>query len=68
MQWTFNMLEADAVGNKLNYLLLALGFVGFFWSYAGPEAMKSRGGCSRFSSMTTHVNDLGCIQAPEVVQ
>ena len=31
MQWTFNVLEADAVGNKLNYTLLFLGFFGFFF-------------------------------------
>lgn len=31
MQWTFNLLEADMVGNKLNYLLLTLGFVGFLY-------------------------------------
>ncbi|MCE3296195.1 MAG: hypothetical protein K0R65_1909 [Crocinitomicaceae bacterium] len=32
LQWTYQFF--DWVGNKFNYLLLALGFVGFaFWMY-----------------------------------
>lgn len=31
MTWTFGMLESDAIGNKFNYLTIALGFVGLFY-------------------------------------
>jgi hypothetical protein len=30
-QWTFQFLQADAIGNIFNYSLIVLGFVGLFY-------------------------------------
>jgi hypothetical protein len=31
MQWTFNLLQADAIGDMFNYAVILLGFVGLFY-------------------------------------
>lgn len=31
MQWTFNLLQADAIGDLFNYAVILLGFVGLFY-------------------------------------
>lgn len=31
LTWTFNLLQADAIGNIFNYSCIVLGFVGLFY-------------------------------------
>lgn len=31
MHWTFNLLQADAIGNMFNYACIVLGFGGLFY-------------------------------------
>jgi len=31
MQWTFNLLQADAIGDMFNYAVILLGFVGLLY-------------------------------------
>lgn len=31
LQWTFNLLEEDAIGDKFNYAIIVLGFIGLFY-------------------------------------
>ena len=31
LQWTFQLLESDMIGDKFNYAVIALGFIGLFY-------------------------------------
>jgi len=31
LQWTFRLLEKDAIGDKFNYAVIVLGFIGLFY-------------------------------------
>lgn len=31
LTWTFGLLQQDAIGDKMNYAIIALGFIGLFY-------------------------------------